>query len=105
MVKKNNLKMCNNFHEIHASIMIRILHVKADLRGDKISFGRKVEGRAKHGHFFRPGARENGVLMHIDEISMRGYKVSGYARRGNGVMVIPLEAKCTCTYIEPIRGI
>lgn len=85
MVKKNNFKMCNNFHDIHTSIIIHILHVKSDLRGDGISFGRKVEGRVKH--FVRRGARENGVLMHVDEISMRGYKVSGYARRGNGVTV------------------
>lgn len=55
-------------------------------------------------------AGENGVLMHVDEISMRSYKESASAFAEEiAWRSIPLEAKCTCTYIVrgryPIRGI
>lgn len=75
-MKKNNLKMCNNFHDTYASVITRILRVKFDPGGGGIPLGQKVERYALNAGILRRGAGENGVLMHIDEISMHVYKVS-----------------------------
>lgn len=64
MVKENNLKMCNNFHDIHASVIARILRVKPDPRGDGIRLSRKVEGCAKRGHPSSQRGRKRGANAH-----------------------------------------
>lgn len=85
--------MCNNFYGVHASVVTRVLRVTRLIQEttEFHSVG-KSKGRAE-GHAgvsvveTREKTGEGEVLIHIDEISMRGYKVSAIARRGNGVTV------------------
>jgi len=89
--------MCNNFHDtVLTSVITRIL-LSPIWEVTEFHLVGKVEGCAKRED---PSSRwgRNGVLT--DEISMRDYKVSAVFAEEMAWRSIPLEAKCTCTYIE-----